>query len=181
MIRLKEILFEQEAPKKKKPDPTIKVTAQKKIIQQIANKVDALKLGSPIADFLVHVAAVESCYGLNPRAGKNVWQVDPIAFKDTQNIKSHPNLKEKYKILKKAGIDWPTKSYNDIKNNMLLNGIAARLYLANQPGSIPSDLKGQAQYWKSNYNTAAGAGAVNDFVIKNSNGGLKGCTGYVQS
>jgi hypothetical protein len=58
------------------------------------------------------------------------------------------------------------------------NAIAARLVLSNIPENIPSDLKGQADYWKRYYNTSAGAGTANDFIKKSTN--LKACIAYVK-
>lgn len=156
-----------------------KVNNAKQKVRKISEKVDDMGLGSPVSDFLVRVAAVESCYGLNPRSGRNYWQVDPIAFKDTQSLDAHPNLSKKYIILKKYGIDWESKTYSDITKDSLLNCIAARLYLANKPGTIGSDIQSQSSYWKRYYNTGSGAGSTEDFINKNSGKGLHNCVGYV--
>lgn len=171
--QLKTIISEQNSEK------LIKVNTAKQRVRKIAEKVDSLGLGSPISDFLIRVAAVESCYGLNPRAGYNYWQVDPIAFEDTKSLDAHPNLKKKYEILKKHGIDWATKTYNDITKDSLLNCIAARLYLSNKPGTIGNDIQSQADYWKTYYNTGYGAGSTKDFITKNSGKGLNDCVEYV--
>ena len=172
MIKLKNILIEQEQLKKR-------VQSSKNNIINIANKVDKLGIGSPVATFLTRVASVESCYGL-AISNENYFQVDPIAFQDTQDSDSHPGLVKKFKVLKSNGINWPKLTYNDIKSNGYYNGIAARLMLGNQPGKIPNDLKGQANYWKSNYNTSAGKGTVNDFIEKNSGDTLSGCVAYAK-
>lgn len=171
--QLKKLISEQNTEK------LAKVNNAKQKVRKIAEKVDGMGLGSPISDFLIRVAAVESCYGLNPRAGRNYWQVDPIAFEDTQSLDAHPNLNKKYDILKKYGIDWKSKTYSDITKDSLLNCIAARLYLGNKPGAIGSDLQSQASYWKKYYNTGAGAGSTEDFINKNSGKGLHNCVGYV--
>ena len=124
--------------------------------------MDNIGLGSPIATFLTRIAATESCYGLNKTNGKNnVFQVDDIAFDDTQDIKSHPGLKEKFKIIKdKTGINWSGETYTNIRGDKFKNGIAARLLLGNKPGKIPTDLNGQAKYWKKYYNTGSGEGGA---------------------
>ncbi len=178
MILLKNILNEQVTPSVPNPRKQ-KILNTKDSVSKIANKIDQLGLGAPIASFLIRIASVESCYGLNKRAGNNIWQVDPIAFKDTQNLSSHPGLKSKFKILKDNGIDWPKLTYTQIKSKPLLNAIAARLYIGNMPGDIPKDLKGQANYWKSNYNTSSGGGSTYEFIKKNSGDGTSGCIDYV--
>jgi len=170
MIKLKNILLE---------DASDAVKSAKDSIESIAIKVDNLNLGSDISDFLVRIAATESCYGLNKRAGNNVWQIDPPGFKDTQNLASHPGLQKKFDTLKAFKIDWLSKSYDDITADKYLNCIAARLYLGNKPGMIPSDLKGQAAYWKKYYNTTSGAGTVEEFIKKNSGDGILGCVDYI--
>lgn len=171
--QLLSLIKEQDAEK------LSKVNAAKQRVRKIAEKIDSLGLGTPISDFLIRVAAVESCYGLNPNSGNNYWQVDPIAFEDTKSLNDHPGLQKKYDILKKHGIDWLKKTYNDITKDPLLNCIAARLYLSNKPGSIGNDVQSQADYWKTYYNTGSGAGSTSDFITKNSGKGLHNCVGYV--
>ena len=157
----------------------IKVNDAKQKVRKIAEKVDGLGLGSPVSKFLTRVAAVESCYGLNKEAGKNYWQVDPIAFKDTQSEGDHPSLTKKYAILRQNNIDWKKLTYDDIISDPLYNCIAARLYLSNMPGAIGDSLVAQAEYWKDYYNTSAGKGGKEDFINKNSGKGLHNCVGYV--
>jgi len=174
MIKLKNILIEGDA--------SDAVETAKDKVKAIAIKVDNLGLGSPIAEFLTRIAAVESCYGLNRRAGKDIWQIDSIGFEDTQNLASHPGLQKKFDILKAKGIDWMSKTHIDIESNIFLNCIAARLLLGNKPGSIPSDLKGQAVYWKTYYNSSSkyAEGHENDFIKKNTGSGVLGCIDYVR-
>jgi len=157
-----------------------KVKEFKKSVSEIAKKVDNIGLGSPIATFLTRIAATESCYGLNKTNGKNnVFQIDDIAFDDTQDIKSHPGLKEKFKIIKdKTGINWSGETYTNIRSDKFKNGIAARLLLGNKPGKIPTDLDGQAKYWKKYYNTGSGKGGEQDFIDKNEGDGLEHCIYY---
>ena len=142
-----------------------------KEIINITKKIDSYGLGSPIWEFLTRVAKVESCYGTH--AGTNTgggglgpWQIDKIAFQDTKNLKSHPNLKNVYKKLyEKSKIDWNKVQYSDM-TKPLYSALAARILLLNKPGSIPSDEEGQAQYWKTHYNTSSGGGTVEDFLNK---------------
>ena len=133
-----------------------------------------------MATFLTRISATESCYGLNRSNGKNnIYQVDKTAFDDTQNIKSHPRLVDKFKKIKdKTDIVWSAQTYSDIRNDKFKNGIAARLLLSNKPGKIPSDLKGQASYWKKYYNSSSGKGGEQDFIDKNEGEGLEHCKFY---
>jgi len=101
---------------------------------------------------------VESQFGTHKdtfRKGYNggIFQVDLIGFKDTQNVKSHPGLKTKFaKIQKAFGIDWNKVTWKDLRKP-LYSAIAARLYLSNKPGAIPTSLNKQAEYWKEYYNS----------------------------
>ncbi len=145
-------------------------TEAKEIIN-ITKKIDNYGLGSPVWEFLTRVAKVESCYGSH--AGTNTgggglgpWQIDKIAFQDTKNTKSHPNLKNIYaKLKEKSNIDWSKIQYSDM-TKPLYSALAARILLLNNPESIPTDEEGQAQYWKTHYNTVSGAGTVEDFLNK---------------
>jgi hypothetical protein len=155
-----------------------KVKNAKNNVKNIASQVNSMGLGADVTDFMVRVAAVETCYGLATN-NVDIWQIDPIAFKDTKDTKSHPSLKKKLeKIKTQKNIDWKSLSQSEMESSSLKNAIAARLVLSNIPSSVPSDLEGQAKYWKDNYNTSAGGGTVNDFIRKSSN--LKACIGYVK-
>ena len=93
----------------------------------------------------------------------------PFCFtgtQDTQNVKSHPNLKNHFKTIKdKFGIDWSKVQWKDLEKP-LYSAIAARLVYKNKPGAIPTDLKGQANYWKNNYNSnhPNAAGTAQKFI-----------------
>lgn len=155
-----------------------KVKSAKNYVRDVATQVNSLGLGSDVTDFMVRVAAVETCYGLATN-NVDIWQIDPIAFKDTKDTTSHPSLKKKLgEIKKQKNIDWKSLSQSNMEASPLKNGIAARLVLSNIPSSVPSDLQGQARYWKNNYNTSAGGGTVNDFIRKSTD--IKACIGYVK-
>jgi hypothetical protein len=155
-----------------------KVKTAKAYVENITSQVNSIGLGSNVTDFMVRVAAVETCYGLATN-NVDIWQIDPIAFKDTKDTISHPSLKKKLEKIKiQKSIDWKSLSQRDMEASPLKNGIAARLVLSNIPSTVPSDLEGQAKYWKNNYNTSAGKGTVNDFINKSSN--IKACIGFVK-
>lgn len=128
----------------------------KKVVLEVIKEVE--KVLGKTNSFLLKIAWVESQFGTHKdtyRKGYNggIFQVDYIGFKDTQNIKSHPGLKAKFEKIQEAfGIDWSKVTWKDLRKP-LYSAIAARLYLLNKPGAIPSSLKGQAEYWKKNYNS----------------------------
>ena len=157
-----------------------KVKEYKEEVSKISKKVDDIGLGGPIATFLTRISATESCYGLNESNGSNnIYQIDKTAFDDTQSITSHPGLKKKFiKIESKTGIVWSDQKYSDIRNDKFKNGIAARLLLSNKPGKVPTDIKGQASYWKKHYNSLSGGGTEKDFIDKNKGEGLEHCKFY---
>ncbi len=157
-----------------------KVKEYKKEVTKISQRVDGIGLGSSVSTFLTRISATESCYGLNKTNGKNnIYQIDKTAFDDTQNTKSHPGLVDKFKkIENKTGIVWSAETYSDVRNDKFKNGITARLLLSNKPGKIPSDLKGQASYWKKHYNSSSGKGGEQDFIDKNEGDGLEHCKFY---
>lgn len=156
------------------------VKKAKKDVSKISDRVDNIGLGSKISSFLTRISATETCYGLNKTNGENnIYQIDKLAFNDTQNTSSHPRLKDKFKTIKeKTGIEWMGQNYGDIRNDKFKNGIAARLLLSNKPGTIPNTLEGQAKYWKEHYNTSSGKGTVEDFINKNGGEGLEHCMYY---
>ncbi|XP_072041372.1 uncharacterized protein [Amphiura filiformis] len=122
-------------------------------------------------DFLRRITCVESRDGTDPntyRAGYDggIWQVGRIAFEDTKNTGSHPELVAKFAQIQQAfGIDWQAVEWSDLRKP-LYSAIAARLFLLNIPQAIPNsaDIAGQAAYWKRHYNTAAGVGTEQDFI-----------------
>jgi len=117
---------------------------------------------------LFKIAWMESLFGthrLTYRPGYygGIFQVGKKGFQDTQNVRSHPRLIRKFKKIKKAFcIDWRSVSWMDLRKP-LYSAIAARLFLSNKPGAIPSTLSGQAKYWKVHYNTKYGKGTVKAF------------------
>ncbi|KAJ6644147.1 hypothetical protein Bhyg_09113 [Pseudolycoriella hygida] len=123
------------------------------------------------ANIMRRIAYAESLFGTHPntyRSGYNggIWQVDKIGFEDAKDIQSHPNLG---KLWSKIEI-LLNKQRNNIKwedlRKPLFSGVFARIRLYLVPSAIPSDINGQAAYWKKYYNSAAGAGTVAGFVNK---------------
>ena len=101
-----------------------------------------------------------------------IWQVDQIAFKNSQDSNSHPSLATKFKQLNdQLNIDWKTTSWNQCVKS-LYSALAARINLFTIPASIPTTLDGQANYWKTYYNTGSGKGTVSYFIDCCKSGGL---------
>ena len=109
---------------------------------------------------LRRLAWVESRDGTDSRTYRQgyyggIWQVDLIAFQDTQNTTSRSGLVSTFReIQRQFNIDWPSVQWEDL-HRPLYSGLAARLILLNVAESIPlaSDVAGQASYWRRHYNT----------------------------
>lgn len=89
--------------------------------------------------------------------------MDEIGYRETVIQKG---LKKYWdKIEAELDIDWTSTSWADLEKP-LYSGLAARLFLARLSAPIPRDLNGQAQYWKTHYNTeaATSSGTVQKFI-----------------
>jgi hypothetical protein len=133
---------------------------------------------SDIRQFLQRIARVESDYGLHPATYRSgyyggIWQVDRIAFAETQRVQNHPRLKRVQNDMRTAWVKegLPDVPWRDLVwrnlTTPLYSAVAARLYLSLVPAAVPKSLEEQARYWKTYYNTAAGSGRVEDFVRVN--------------
>ena len=110
---------------------------------------------------LRRIAWVESRDGTDSQTFRQgfyggIWQVDLIAFQDTQDTTARPGLVSTFgEIQRQFNIDWPSVQWEDL-HRPLYSGLAARLILSNVAESIPlaSNVTGQASYWRRHYNTA---------------------------
>ena len=143
------------------------------VVQSVVRNIRQSGIFPNDHSFLRRLAFVESLDGKHSdtyRAGYDggIWQVDLIGFESTQDVSSHPALVKKHQKIKKVfNIDWPNVQRMDLRKP-LYSGLAARLFLSNIVQEIPpaSDIMGQAQYWKTYYNTDLGNGTVQDFIEK---------------
>ena len=145
----------------------------KEVVEAAVQKIQESSIFKDDNQFLRRVAYVESKDGTDSNTYRvvheyygGIWQVDEIAFRDTQNTESHPGLVKKYeKIKDEFGIDWKTVTWQDLEKPFY-SALAARLYLSNIEETIPSssEIEAQAQYWKTYYNTENGTGEVQRFV-----------------
>ena len=130
---------------------------------------------SNVSDFMTNVAMQES------RLGKDVsnvsyspFQIDPIRYQDLQEKASageqmtidRANLANKLLELDpkyNKGIDILNLS-NDERRDPLIGALLTRMALATIPEKIPSDLSGQAKYWKDHWNSSEGKGKPEHFI-----------------
>ena len=133
------------------------------VVQSVVSKIHHSEIFPKDHSFLRRLAYVESMDGKHyrtylPGYGGGIWQVDQIGFNSTKDVSSHPALVKKHqKIKEEFNIDWSNVQWMDLRKP-LYSGIAARLFLSNIVQAIPpaSDIMGQAQYWKTYYNTYLG-------------------------
>lgn len=99
-------------------------------------------------------------FGNAPACG--IIQMEPETAKDIQNnfLKYRPQLDG---IVSKFYNDKMTLEENLI-GNLYYQIAMLRVHLLRCKGSIPSDLMGQAKYWKDNYNTHLGKGTIEEYV-----------------
>ena len=146
-------------------------TSGTKVVESVVSKIQLSGIFDDDHSFLSRIAFVESKDGTDSNTyragyGGGIWQVDRIAFQATKDISSHPALVGKHKKIKKAfNIDWSSVQWMDLRKPFY-SGIAARLFLSNIAKQIPpaSDTMGQAQYWKTHYNTDDGKGKAQKFI-----------------
>jgi len=131
--------------------------------------------------FLLEIAMTESMLGTHPntvRIGKNdrgPFQLNSVGFNETKNYKAHQSLLKYYKNLKRFGVNW-LKTSVEMTNTALFGAIASRMLLLIDTKPIPNDLKGRANYWKTEYNTDAGKGSEEDYIKR-----VKTCVNLLQN
>ena len=91
-----------------------------------------------------------------------VWQMELATARDI-----YDNFL-KYKPALKSFID-DLRGLHQTITDALMTNLAyacamARVHYLRQPGAIPSDLAGQAAYWKKYYNTAHGRGTPDEYL-----------------
>ena len=141
------------------------------VVRAVVGKIEDSNIFPSDNQLLRRIAYVESKDGTDGNTYRSgyyggIWQVDEVGFRDTQDASSHPALTAKFqKIQEFFGIDWSQFQWEDLRKP-LYSGLAARLRLSNVFAPIPmaSDIRAQGQYWKTYYNTPAGAGTVDKFV-----------------
>ena len=144
--------------------------------------------------FMKNVAATESNLGQDKLGDYSfgAFQVDPMRYIDIVDRSKGGTAKERMDLVneflreKLGNNEFDLRTALDVsferddkgyvtsakynpnetlrQHNPLIGAALARLGLANVPESIPSDLKGQAQYWKDHWNTESGKGTPEHFI-----------------
>jgi hypothetical protein len=130
------------------------------VVTEVTRRIQESGNFSDDKGLLLRLAWVESRYGWNSDVFHRndsipvgIWRMNKIALEDTKNVYLHPHLEKKHAdILNVFGINWKTVTTLDL-HRPLISGLAARLFLTNKPGIIPSNAREQAEYWKNYYNT----------------------------
>ena len=91
-----------------------------------------------------------------------IFQMEPASHDDiwTNFLKFHPELVTKV-------LRWCVNlnhGANEMVFNLAYATIMCRLLYRRVAESIPDTLMGQAEYWKNHYNTALGAGTVEQYI-----------------
>jgi len=139
-------------------------------------------------EFMRRMAATESNYG-KAKLGDysyGAFQIDPIKYRDFVERSEGGAAGERADLANQYLREQFEDENFDIRNlfdsvssergeqyvpnaelrahDPLVGAVLARLGLGNIRESIPSDLKGQAKYWKDHWNTAAGKGTEQKFI-----------------
>lgn len=97
-------------------------------------------------------------------AGMGITQFDKIPFADVRDR----CIKLKPQIEKDLGVDITKVDWDDLRYNIFLSLLFARLlyWLKGEP--IPKTIEERAAYWKLHYNTPLGKGTVEHYLEMNS-------------
>ena len=142
-----------------------------------------------VGNFMKNMAAAESNVGQDPMGehSYSAFQIDPIKYRDiVERAEGGGKAGERAQIANKYLREQLGDENFDILNlfqgestesgerylpndalsqhSPLIGAALTRMGLANQSEAIPSDLAGQADYWKRNWNTQAGAGTPEKFM-----------------
>ena len=108
-------------------------------------------------DLLIRIAYVETRDGTRPgtfRDGYNggIWAVDEDVFVSTQDTAANTKLLAKIQQIQESfNINWLNVPWSELRKPFF-SALAARLIIFNVPGSIPGDIRGQAQFWARHHN-----------------------------
>ena len=94
-----------------------------------------------------------------------LWQMEPATFEDHQawlDVQGDTRLPERIEAV--TGADPLAVGSGDLVFNLRLACAYARVHYLRRPGAIPEDVEGQANYWKTHYNTHLGRGTVEHYL-----------------
>lgn len=89
-----------------------------------------------------------------------IWQMEPATYLD------HAKWLDTRHALRDRVFSWniPTRDYDQLIGNLYFACAMARVHYWRVPVAMPQTIEGQAVYWKSFYNTPAGAGTVMQYL-----------------
>ncbi len=143
------------------------LTRQSQAYQMAKDVVTVLGGGKNAELLLLETAMQETKLGTfrdpsKDGAGRGITQFDKIGIEDTvQRAKQS----ERDQVLEAFGIDIWMLDHDDLDFAPLPCFVLTRLKYKRIPEAIPSDVEGRAHYWKEHYNTFAGKGTVDEYII----------------
>jgi hypothetical protein len=99
--------------------------------------------------FMENVVSIESSFG---RTSKNAFRITREAFTEVTTKDTPKFNRDLQRVYKATGVNIKKTTLKEVKRNILLNTIVARLYLRTVPTPIPSSVADQAEYWLKYYN-----------------------------
>lgn len=138
----------------------------KQFAQAVCNVLGCGEQNSAVY-LLCETAAAETGYGTfrdaTPNgAGRGLYQSDQISFKDIQQRVRQDDITA---IQDAFDFDIKKVSWDDLNLSPLLATVFARLHYKLKPEAIPLNFLGRAAYWKKYYNTSAGKGTPEHYMV----------------
>lgn len=140
------------------------------LICQVTAKLPC-KTSEEAVNLLLGTAAQESGMGhyirqLGQGPARGIFQMEPATERDIWD--NYLRFKQE---IKQAVIDITGRSGPGpwLEWDLAYQIVMARLHYLRVKPPIPSDLEGQARYWKQYYNTVAGSGTVAEYLKNYSN------------
>jgi len=137
----------------------------RQLITETLNEIGLLSNGA--IDLLMGTAAQESRLGYYiKQVGKGpalgIMQMEPGTFRHHVKWLKSRGDDLQYKIL--GACNMVAFEEDSLRFNIKFSIAMARVHYYRRPESLPSNLKGMAEYWKKYYNTYLGAGTVEEFI-----------------
>ncbi|MFY4767444.1 hypothetical protein ACOTV5_02300 [Aliarcobacter butzleri] len=143
---------------------------------EMANKIcDCVGHGKyeTAVEMIIETAVTETGLGrikdTTDAAGMGITQFDKIPFADVRDR----CIKLKSKIEKELGVDITKVEWDDLRYNIFLSLLFARLLYWLKGDPIPQTIQERAAYWKLHYNTKLGKGTVEHYLEMNTIYGVK--------
>ena len=151
---------------------------------QLLSSMDSKAKLSDASDFMTNLAMQESQLGkqISP-VSYSPFQIDPIGYQDfveradVNQPGGGGHARERVNFVNEflrnagygedfdiAGFSFDEKTVDDKLREPLIGALVTRMKLAPIKEHIPSDLEGQAKYWKDHWNTKAGKGKPEHFL-----------------